>query len=91
MVVTQLDAVALLDALALHAIVVDVEVVFDVEVLEDEAPFVGDGQSDVININGTEYKLAPENAVVNDKEIIEIPFNGKQVKVYSPYADGLPF
>lgn len=46
---------------------------------------------DIINIGGTEYKVAPENSIVDDKTIIEIPYEGKKIKVYSPYSDGLPF
>lgn len=46
-------------------------------------------------INGTQYTLAPQNAIVDGKIIIEIPVveNGinKNIKVYSPYQDGLPF
>lgn len=46
---------------------------------------------ETIDINGVEYKVAPENAIVDDKEIIEVLYNGNKVKVYSPYKDGLPF
>lgn len=48
-------------------------------------------QSETINILGTEYKLAPQNSIVDDEKIIEVPFEGKKVKVYSPFGDGLPF
>lgn len=44
-----------------------------------------------VNILGVEYELAPENAVVDDETIIEVPYNGTKIKVYSPYGDGLPF
>jgi len=40
---------------------------------------------------GTKYELAPLDAVVDEKKIIEVPFNGTMVKVYAPYGDGLPF
>ena len=49
-----------------------------------------------INIGGTEYKLAPEDAVVDNEKIIEMMVNQngtdkiKTVKVYAPYGDGLP-
>ena len=46
--------------------------------------------SEVI-INGQTYELAPKDAVVDDKEVIEIISNGCKIKVYSPYKDGLPF
>ena len=44
-----------------------------------------------INILGTEYSIAPQNAIVDDKTVIEIPYNGSKIKVYSPFNDGLPF
>ena len=44
-----------------------------------------------INVMGQEYKLAPENSIVDEKNIIEISHEGKNIKVYSPYGDGLPF
>jgi hypothetical protein len=44
-----------------------------------------------ITILGTEYKLAPANAVVDDEKIIEVDYCGSKVKVYSPFGDGLPF
>lgn len=52
-------------------------------------------QKETITINGTTYKLAPTDAVVDGQEIIQIPYddNGlqKTVKVYAPHKDGLPF
>lgn len=53
-------------------------------------------QTQFVNINGQEYKLAPSDAVVDGREIIQIPYtntSGLQVtaKVYSPHKDGLPF
>ena len=48
-------------------------------------------QPETITILGVEYKLAPANAEVNDETIIEVPYNGQKIKVYSPYGDGLPF
>lgn len=50
-----------------------------------------DDNNQTINILGTEYKLAPQNSIVDDEKIIEVPFEGKKIKVYSPYGDGLPF
>ena len=52
---------------------------------------VSEESSQTINILGTEYKVAPQNAIVDDNKIIEIPYEGKKIKVYSPYGDGLPF
>lgn len=52
-------------------------------------------QKSTIVINGQEYKIAPVDSVVDDKEIILLNYNengvNKTVKVYSPYKDGLPF
>ena len=46
----------------------------------------------IIKIDNMEYKLAPENALVDDKQIIIVKDSeGKEYKVYSPYKDGLPF
>ena len=65
--------------------------------LTESLKMLKEKQQKTININGTEYKLAPEDAVVDNKEIIEMMVNQdgtnkiKTVKVYSPYADGLPF
>lgn len=44
-----------------------------------------------IVVDGTEYKLAPTDSVVDDEKIITIHYNGNAVKVYAPYKDGLPF
>lgn len=52
---------------------------------------INNSEKQTVNILGTEYKLAPQTAIVDDKTIIEIPFEGKKIKVYSPYGDGLPF
>lgn len=50
---------------------------------------------DIIKIDNMEYKLAPDNAIVDNRTIIEIPKveNGNVIKykVYAPYKDGLPF
>ena len=65
--------------------------------LTESLKMLKEKQQKTININGTEYKLAPEDAVVDNKEIIEMMVNQdgtnkiKTVKVYSPYGDGLPF
>ena len=59
--------------------------------LTESLKMLKEKQQETININGMEYKVAPEDAIVDDKEIIEIPFDGKNIKVYSPYQDGLPF
>lgn len=48
-------------------------------------------QTQTIVVDNFEYKLAPQDAVVDNKEIIEILYNGNNVKVYAPYKDGLPF
>ena len=48
-----------------------------------------------IQIDGMEYKLAPEDAEVDNVKVIEMMVaNGEQIykyKVYAPHADGLPF
>ena len=50
-----------------------------------------------INIGGTEYLLAPEDAIVDNEKIVEKIVNPDgtdkfiKVKVYTPYGDGLPF
>lgn len=48
-----------------------------------------------INVNGTEYVLAPENAEVDNNKIIEMMVTqGEKIltyKVYAPHGDGLPF
>lgn len=59
--------------------------------LTESLKMLKENQQTTIKIDNMEYTLAPENAVVDDKEIIEVSYNGKQVKVYSPYKDGLPF
>ena len=46
---------------------------------------------ETITINGTEYKIAPQDALVDDKKIIELNNEGQTVKVYAPFGDGLPF
>lgn len=48
-------------------------------------------QPQVINIDGTQYTLAPSDAEVDNQKIIIVNYNNKPVKVYSPYGDGLPF
>lgn len=44
-----------------------------------------------ITIDGTEYELAPQDAVVDNNKVIYVIYNGQQIKVYAPYGDGLPF
>ena len=48
-----------------------------------------------IVIDNMQYELAPQDSVVDNKEIIEITYTeqgvNKKVKVYAPYKDGLPF
>ena len=46
---------------------------------------------ETINIDNIEYKVAPIEAEVDDKNIIYVNYNNRQVKVYAPYGDGLPF
>lgn len=46
---------------------------------------------ETVTVNGTEYKIAPQDAVVDDKKIIELNDEGRTVKVYAPFGDGLPF
>lgn len=48
-------------------------------------------QQNSITVGGMSYKLAPMDSIVDDKQIIEINYNGSLVKVYAPYGDGLPF
>lgn len=52
-------------------------------------------QRQTITVDGYEYKLAPQDSVVDGKEIITVNVdNGGikvPVKVYSPHGDGLPF
>ena len=45
----------------------------------------------IIKIDNMEYELADINEPVDDKKVILLNYNGKQVKVYAPYSDGLPF
>ena len=49
----------------------------------------------IINIDGMEYELAPEDSIVDNEKIIEmIVSRGENIykyKVYAPHADGLPF
>ena len=47
--------------------------------------------SKYIMVDGTKYELVPENEEVDNETVILINYNGKQVKVYAPYGDGLPF
>ena len=44
-----------------------------------------------ITVDGVEYDLAPLDAIVDGTDVIYMNFEGKQVKVYAPYGDGLPF
>lgn len=44
-----------------------------------------------IKIDNMEYRLAPQEAVVDGQKIITVTYNNQQVKVYAPYGDGLPF
>lgn len=48
-------------------------------------------QKQYIQVGGTTYKLAPQDALVDDKTIIFVKYNNIDVKVYSPHGDGLPF
>lgn len=52
-------------------------------------------QMQSIVIDNMTYKLAPQDSVVDGKEIIELDYNNngviRRVKVYAPYKDGLPF
>ena len=49
-------------------------------------------KNNTVKIGNMDYKLAPNNAEINDKDIIIVKDeNGKEYKVYSPYKDGLPF
>ena len=51
-------------------------------------------QSTIV-IDNMKYELAPQDSVVDNKEIIEMTYTeqgvNKKVKVYAPYKDGLPF
>lgn len=42
-------------------------------------------------IDGVQYEVAPDDAVVDGETVIYVNCNGRQVKVYAPYGDGLPF
>ena len=44
-----------------------------------------------IEIDNTKYQLAPLDSEVDDKKIILIKYEGKDIKVYAPHGDGLPF
>lgn len=44
-----------------------------------------------IRIDGLEYRLAPQDAEVDNKQVIYVNNNGQQIKVFAPYGDGLPF
>lgn len=48
-------------------------------------------QNTEVTIDGFTYELAPEDAVVDNEEIIQVKYNGNLIKVYAPYSDGLPF
>lgn len=45
-----------------------------------------------IKVDGFEYDVAPEDAIVDNENIILVnAYTGQQVKVYAPHRDGLPF
>lgn len=44
-----------------------------------------------VTIDGFEYQLAPESAIVDNEKVIIVNNNGQPVKVYAPSGDGLPF
>ena len=44
-----------------------------------------------IQVDNMKYQIAPSDAIVDDREIIEVAKDGVKIKVYSPYGDGLPF
>lgn len=44
-----------------------------------------------IQVDNMKYQVAPHDAIVDDREIIEVVKDGVKIKVYSPYGDGLPF
>lgn len=44
-----------------------------------------------IKIDNMEYKLAPQDSIVDGIKIITVKYEQGEVKVYSPHADGLPF
>lgn len=53
-------------------------------------------QKQMIEVDGFKYRLAPQDSVVDNQEIIEVNIKDTQglpqkVKVYSPHKDGLPF
>lgn len=61
------------------------------KILKEQTVVADKTLPDIITILGQEYKVAPQDSIVDDEKIIEVSYQGGKIKVYSPFGDRIAF